>query len=46
MSKLTSETTRLLHQQYGFRTDAESTQPIGGYQPKEILNCQQNPLLK
>lgn len=45
MSKLTPEATRLLHQQYGFRTDAESTQPIGGYQPKEMLNYEINELV-
>ena len=43
-TNLSQQAARLIHQQYGFRTDAESTQPIGGYEPKETLDYEINEL--
>lgn len=44
MSQLTSQAQRLLHQQYGFRTDAESVEAIGEHSPQEVLDYEINEL--
>lgn len=44
MSQLTSQAQRLLHQQYGFRTDAESIEAIGEHSPQEVLDYEINEL--
>lgn len=43
-TNFSQQAARLIHQQYGFRTDAESTQPIGGYEPKSTIDYEINEL--
>lgn len=44
MNNRSPQAQQMFHQQYGFRTDAESVQTIGEFENQEILNYEMNEL--